>query len=1192
MFLKAYCTRYKAGLTKTLRIMKLTAVILLSACLAASANGHSQKVTLDLKDAPLEKVFNEIRKQTGYDFVYKTDVLEHAAKVTVSVQNASLQQVLDLCFKDQPLTYKIFQSFIAVKSKDDPTILKEENPLPPPIDVKGRVVNEKGEPVAGASVQVKGSTTKGTSTDANGYFELKGIDENATLVFSAVNIETFEVKVNSRTDLATLNAKIKVSTSEVVVVEANTGYQKVKPNEVTGALNVIDNKKLNEQVGTNILDRLNGVSSSILFDQSKVLNPGPSSNKRLPFSVRGVSTINGLLDPLIVVDNFPYEGDINNINPNDVESVTILKDAAATSIWGSRAGNGVIVITSKKGRFNQPLQVEFNSTVITSHKPDLFKLPQMTSSDYIDVEQFLFQNDFFYDQINSPSYPALTPAVQVFLNRQNGLISSADSATQINALKQIDVRNEYEKHFYQSPVTQQYALNFRGGSGNMAWYISGAYDKSVGQLGQKSDKINVHFENTYKPLKNLQLSLGVLYTNKKDDLTAKPGYPNITVGGRFPTYLKFADDVGNPLPIDLSIRGSYTDTAGTDKLLNWKYYPLEDYKHNTSKSNLQDLLANVGLQYQLTKWLNIDLRYQYQKQQTTTKNLQDVESYSARDLINQFSQLDYSTGIVNYIVPLGGILNTTNISLESQNFRGQLNMSKSWGKHSIAAIGGGEIRQSRTRSDANIAYGYDDEILTTGNVDFTNSYPTFIDGSPQFIPNGQSFNSNLYRYVSYFSQGSYTYNAKYSLTVSGRKDASNLFGVNSNEKWNPPFWSTGIGWNISKEKFYKYNSVLPYLKLRTTFGYSGNVDLNRSAFTVMAYQGSNFNTGFTQGLITQFGNPDLRWEKVRQLNIGVDFSFKNQVISGSIDYYSKNGIDLYGPVFIDYSAGLNSPTVTKNFADVTGKGIDIVLHSKNIDKTIKWNTDFLLNYNTNKTTKYFIPTVTAASFYVGGGPSITPIVGKPLYAILAYKWGGLDASGNPQGYLNGNLSTNYNSITNAVGNLKDTQNVVYKGSSSPLHFGAINNSFSWKGFSLTFNITYKLGYYFRKPSIDYNRLFNSGIGHSDFDKRWQKPGDELITNVPSMIYPNITGRDNFYLLSEANVLKGDHIRLQYINLSYDFKNLLPNTHVIKSLQLNINANNLGILWRSNNEKLDPDFTLSISSLPSVTNYAVGIRATF
>ncbi len=351
-----------------------------------------------------------------------------------------------------------------------------------------------------------------------------------------------------------------------IQVTANTGYQSVKPNEINGSLFVVDNKTLNEQTSPNILKRLDGVASGVLFDTKQT-----GDKKKLNLSIRGLSTINAPVDPLIVLDNFIYEGNIDNINPNDIESITILKDAAAASIWGARAGNGVIVITTKKGHFNQKLKIEVNSAVTITKKMDLFSLPQISVSDYVDVEQYLFSKGFFNNTITEGeaswgNRPALTPGVEILLNRKYGLISASDSATQMNALKAIDSRDQYNKYFYQDAITQQYSLNLSGGSGNNAWLVSGGYNRLLSDVKAKSDKANVRVENSFKPIKNLQINLGIYYTNANSS-NGGLGYNSVTINGRTVPYLKFADDNGNPLPIDM-YRHGYIDTVGAGRLLN------------------------------------------------------------------------------------------------------------------------------------------------------------------------------------------------------------------------------------------------------------------------------------------------------------------------------------------------------------------------------------------------------------------------------------------------------------------------------------------------------------------------------------------------------------------------------------------------------------------------------------------------
>ncbi|MEO8173259.1 MAG: secretin and TonB N-terminal domain-containing protein, partial [Sediminibacterium sp.] len=325
--------------------MKLLPVLLLAAILQVSATGSAQqKISLSEKNAPLEKIFREIRKQSGFEFLYINEQLQAAPKVDVAVSNVTLDEALKAVLKNTALTYSIQDKTIVIRPK--PVVAPATgNVVEPaaPIDVKGKVVDEKGLPVI-ATVTIKG-TNKVVSTNDKGEFEFKGIDENAVLVVTAVNIETLEHRVAAKTEVS-LVVRNKVSKMEDVVIEANTGYQKVKPNEVTGSITLINNKMLNEQTSPNILDRLKNVSNGVLFDTKQ-----NNSRKKLNLTIRGVYSIDGPIDPLIVLDNFIYEGDLENINPNDIENITLLKDAAATSIWGARAGNGVIVITTKKAKF-------------------------------------------------------------------------------------------------------------------------------------------------------------------------------------------------------------------------------------------------------------------------------------------------------------------------------------------------------------------------------------------------------------------------------------------------------------------------------------------------------------------------------------------------------------------------------------------------------------------------------------------------------------------------------------------------------------------------------------------------------------------------------------------------------------------------------------------------------------------------
>ncbi|MBB5441316.1 TonB-linked SusC/RagA family outer membrane protein [Pedobacter sp. AK017] len=1156
--------------------MRLTTIILITAILQVSAGSYAQKITLSENNAPLIQVLSKIRSQSGYDFLFTRSILKDAKMVTIKVENKELDEVLKTIFSTQPLQYSIEDKSVVIEKKI-PGFLERLADSWAAIDVRGVVTDSLGKPLPGATVKVKGGNTQ-VNTNAQGEFYMANVDENAVLLISYVGYERRELKAEK--DLGMIRMVMANAELEEVNV-ASTGYQKVKPNEVTGSLVVIDNNALNQQVGTNILKRLNGMTTGVMFD-TKSLSP----QKKLNISIRGLSTINGPLDPLVVLDGFIYEGDINNINPNVVENITILKDAAAAAIWGARAGNGVIVMTTKKGNFNQALQVSINANVIVNSKPDLFYLPQTASGDYIDFEQFLYAKGFYNSRFSNTSRPPLSPAVEIFRKATLKQISPADSLAQINALKGIDIRDEYNKYFYTNAITQQYGLNLRGGTSNNAFSMFLGYDRNLNELHAQSDKLNMKVENVFKPMDKLQLTTSVYYT-KSNNKSGRPAYNNTTIDGKRVPYLRFKDDNGNPLPVAVNIRELYTDTVGKGKLLNWKYYPTEEYKHNTTVTDLDELYARFGLDYKLFSFLSIDLSYQYQKQDIEKKQLQTLESYAARNLINLYTNLSQSATLLRNPVPIGGIKTNTDNAVESQTARAQLNINHLRNNHSIVGILGAEVRELHSFGDNNTVYGYNQDPLSFVNVDFTKTYRTSINGISRLIPGAPvQFPDIKNRFVSVYTNFAYTLNRKYIFSASARRDGSNIFGANTNDRWKP-LWSAGVAWNVSNEKFYN-TEILPVLRIRATYGYSGNVDLSKSALPIAGFISNNSDSGFPVARMGALNDPELRWEKVRTINAGVDFSFKGEFLKGSVDYYHKVGSDLYGLTPLDYTTfGLNN-MITKNVANMEGHGVELALGSLNINRGIRWRTDLYLTFKDEKTTHYYTEEAKNVRNILGGGRIITPVIGQALYAIAAYKWAGLDAAGNPQGYLNGAKSTDYLAIAEEGMNKGLDGNIVLKGSAIATVLGSLINSFSYRNFSVAVNISFMGGYYFKKSTLSYGDLIN-GNGHSDYAKRWQSPGDELKTNVPSFIYPNNSNRDSFYDLAEINVLKGDHIRLQYINFEYLMKKKLFRKSGPQGLTFFFNAANLGILWRANKEGIDPEYPAVLRPLKS---WSFGFRTGF
>lgn len=637
-----------------------------------------------------------------------------------------------------------------------------------PITITGKIVSADRSPVSGASVSLKIQQTQ-TVSGEDGSFSISSNGHKDSLIVSHTGF--FEKSVS--TDAATgspLIIVLEINITQLQTVTVSTGLQTIPKERATGSFTLIENKLYNEQAGPNALNRLQYISNG--YAAFPLRNTGDNL-----FLVRGLSTFSvGLAKPLVIVDNFEYAGDVNNINPNDVENVTFLKDAAAGSIWGAKAANGVIVITTKKGRYNQPVKVEVNANTSITEKPELLYSKSISSTDFIDMEKFLFDKGFYNSSLSLPQFYVLSPVVNLLDREKRGIISPADADAQINALRNNDVRNEYAKYFYQKAVSNQYAVSVSGGSSTISWIASAGFDKNAGVLDDRYERFNMRFDNVYAPFKNFEISTSFYYT-QSNTTAGRPSYGSIsTLSGAIPPYTSFADTHGNPTPVYTLYNSSYIDTLGNGRLPDWHYYPLNDYKYISNKTSAENMNAVIGLRYKLFSSLTIDVKYRYQKQSTENNYLYGQQSFYARDLVNSYSQPGASPVI--YKVPKGDILDKTNGGIKAQNLRVQLNYVKAWKKNSIVSLAGAEISETVNESNSYRTYGYNGDILTYVNVDYANMYPNLIYGSAAFIPNNVSFSKTNTRFVSFYLNGAYTYNNKYTASISARRDASNIRSEN------------------------------------------------------------------------------------------------------------------------------------------------------------------------------------------------------------------------------------------------------------------------------------------------------------------------------------------------------------------------------------------------------------------------------
>ncbi|GAB2972008.1 SusC/RagA family TonB-linked outer membrane protein [Mucilaginibacter puniceus] len=1121
-------------------------------------------------------MFQDIGKQTGFEFLASDAVLHTSQPVTISVKDQLISAVLETIFKTQPLQYEIRDKIIVVTKKESLQTSPRKDQKTNTV-LKGKIIDTIGNPLPGATI-TNISRNFSTITSNSGEFEIEGRPGDEISI-SFIGFLPYNFQLNDKQDYLTIVLKTGTSTlNEVSVV--STGYQTIPKERITGSFAQPLKNEYENRVAPDVISKLNGITSGLVFNANTLT----TQSGKLDINIRGRSTIFANDQPLVVVDNFPYSGDINNINPNDVESISVLKDAAAASIWGVRAGNGVIVITTRKGKNNQALKIEFNANLTVFNKPDLNYNPnQLDASSYISLEQFLFSKGFYDASLtNTSSYPVISPVVSLLAANRAGTLSANDLNAQLNVLRNINVKDQLNKYFYQKATNQQYAINLSGGSNKANYYFSSGYDHDLSSVKDNSNqRFTLNSQNTFHVTSKLEVNAGINYirTNNQFDNTLTQ-----TARRVFP-YSQIADNNGNSLPIPYNYNQSFIQNAIPSGFLDWSYYPLKELGATDNTTNISDTRITAGLKYNLIPGLSAEVKYQYENTLSDNRIYQSQDTYATRDYINTFSIVNNGV-VTGYNVPLGGILNLSRGNTTSNNVRGQFNYNNHWSDNDLVAILGYELSQTTGQSNQSILYGYNDDLATFSNIDAIDSFNTYPSGS-QSINSGLGVQSTTIRVRSSFANIAYNYKDRYTISGSARIDGTNYFGVSTNKK-NLPLWSAGFKWDISREAFYKLD-WLPSLALRTSYGYNGNLIQSITGITTFQYYSNATYTNYNYALISNIGNPDLRWEKTGIANIGLDFGTKNGVITGSLEYYFKRESDLLG--FKNFPENSGITQLEGNFSNMKGSGYDLSITTQNIKGRLKWNTTFLLSHATDKVTSY---DVKPYSYQLAGAGTGAPNINRPVFGVYAYKWGGLDpATGNPIGSIKGSASQDYSAITINT----PVEDLIYEGPARPTYFGGLNNSFSFRNFKLTFQVNYKLGYYFMAPALNYSTIITSGAYlrvNNQFNDRWQVPGDEKRTNVPSLIYPFSSSRDQFYKYSEVNVESGDHIRLQDITLSYDFTKSAFHSLPFASLQLSIYANNVGIIWRKNNRGLDPDAVPSTdnTTMPIPRSISIGLKGNF
>ncbi|SKC06510.1 TonB-linked outer membrane protein, SusC/RagA family [Sphingobacterium nematocida] len=1043
---------------------------------------------------------------------------------------------------------------------------------------------QDGNPIEGASVSVD---KKHTRTDKQGRFTISVDKPTGVLLIKHIGYK--EQRVAYENTSTTLNIALQTGEKQIEEVEVvSTGYQKIPKERATGSFEFIDSALFNRKVSTDFLSRLEDVVPGLSFDKSYAANRGNVLN----MNVRGVSTLGSNLWPLVVIDGVPYENRMadyglaafNNINPNDVENITVLKDAAAASIWGAQSGNGVIVITTKRGKFNQKAQIAFNSNLTVVQKPDLHKYKVLPTADYIDIIRVFYDKGRYNSSLNQWNRN-VDPLIWLLKNATDKKITEEELEAELDRLSQIDQRDDFMKYIYRPQIKQQHSLRLSQGSDKLNFSLGLGYDHNLGQLVTEDyQRINVKGAVQARPIKNLLLDISTTYTeSKKKESWDYVHYNGLAKGVSNPPYMQLADANGNHLPVDISgLSPAYRDTVGGGRLQPYTYIPLDELFLTEQIQKTREVLLQLDASYKFDFGLVLSGLYAYQRNHNPISNWRSGQTFTIRDYANAFAQWDANKIVWNH--PLGDNLVGLDWNHYAHQARFNLSFDRSFSDlHSVSLLGGVDVREVQKELKVHQYYGYDPNTGTFKQVEFGREIRRFNGkGGVSRIMDYNRMESLTNRFMAFYMNGSYTFKQRYIWSGSFRRDASNLFGVKANDR-GQPFWSTGLAWVLSKEDFMT-DSYFNYLKLRTTYGYNGNVNNSTSPLPIMTLESQqHYITGQPYGFINRPPNPNLRWERVANLNFGLDFGTRNGLFSGSIEYYHKRAKDLIAQAEVDPSVGFTHLTV--NTADLLTKGWDISINAKPIgNKTWEWNSNLVFSNARTKVLKAYTAN-DMAMYNVSRASSVlmTPFEGRDLYSLLAFDWAGLDpVDGMPRAYLNGEITKDYNELLYGK-----TSSLKEFGTQKPRYFGSWRNSLRYKNIDLSWNISYQLGHKFIRETFRADFFYEQGVGHPDYALRWQQPGDEAWTDVPVFAYPIKATANQVYGSSSALIERGDQIKLRDIQASLVIPTL--SRYGIKNLRVYAYVQNIGTLWQANKKGIDNEYGASI---PDPLSTSLGINFNF
>ena len=1154
--------------------------LLLVLCLQFSAFGMGRaqnvKVSLDMRNVTLEQVLKELKAQTGMRFFYSVEKARQEQKDAVQLTDATLDAALQQILEGTPMTFEIQRDVIVIKDRPQLTAQTPEEKT-----ISGKVTDESGQPLPGVTILLKG-TTVGVVTDIDGLYSLQiPSSESIVFVFSFVGMKTQEIPYRGQEELNIVMQEDVSEMDEVVV----TGYQKIERRQLTSSITTVDMDNL-KTINQPSIDKLLQGQVPGMTIMSTSGAPGAVPQIR----IRGTSTISGNVQPLWVVDGVilddPVDATVDDIltnrnliasgiggvNVDDIESINILKDAAATAIYGTRAANGVIVITSKKGQAGKT-RINYNGSVTVGMRPRIEDAYMMNSKDRIDVNMEMIERGAFSATSSEiGDYGSVTDFERWFIDVQDHKMTWEEYENRVKQLE--EVNTDWFKELFRNSVTHRHSLSISGGNEKTTFYLSGSYMDNQATAKNVSEKT---YTGTVKVNTYLRENLRV---GGSLDFSARDSKSFFAVDSRENPYEWAIYTTRAQNAYDENGDYNYMYYNGL------KYNFMENRDDCWRESNNFSIRGQLDVEWRIIPDLTFTSLFSFSKSNTRDESVANEDSYFVRARKQDVTEtIDY-TAVT--IWNDGGYRQSRYNNLSSITFRNQLSWMPIFGEdHRLDVMIGQEIRTSKTLEETTDIYGYAHD---RGHQEIPQFDLLEHLGTPMW-------NENLSETaaLSYFLTAGYTYKNRYTISFNARTDGSNRFGLKTNELFQP-LWAIGVNYQLKEENFLKDKEWLTYLTLKGSYGSQGNVasqaysDLVATVGTIDAVKKENYLT------INAPKNPNLKWEINRTANVAMEFGLFNRRVYGSLEWYYKKGIDLLGNRQVSLVSGFS--TIQVNWASMKNTGWEFAINTINIDTdAFRWTSNLNFGYNYNEVLDvYANPSWSGLSDPQRSNYAASAVVGKPINGLWSFQYAGLNEEGRAQF-----LDAEGNKV---LSGMSDIDGLVYSGTTQPLLQGGFTNTFYYKKFTLSALFIGSFGNVIRLRKLSDSYAFGFPTPDQnmskDFAYRWRQPGDEAHTDVPRLEvdewdmdltwpYP---ANAQMYNNSDLRTVKGNFLRLSNLSLSYDLYNDNMRAKGIQNIRFMIQGNNLHV-WKNKRLKgQDPEATGSQMSYADTREANVSFGNTF